>query len=205
MTICDMLKKIRADVLAEECMNQINKLDISGDGKNEAHITNFLAAVSSLSIDIQMALYKEAGEGQESVEGKAIEKETPADDEEELQKEEITVLAVDDAAFYLNHLSMFLKNTRFKLVGLRSGYATLQYLENNSPSLFILDINMPEMDGYELAKEIRKRGHKAPIIFLTGNAEKEYVLKAIQAGAADFVVKPINKEQLLERINKFAK
>jgi two-component system response regulator FixJ len=64
---------------------------------------------------------------------------------------------------------------------------------------------MPEMNGYELAGAIRERGHKAPIIYLTGNAQREYVINAMQAGAADFIVKPVIKEHLFERISNFIK
>jgi len=64
---------------------------------------------------------------------------------------------------------------------------------------------MPGMNGYELAREIRKSGHSAPIIFLTGNAKKDYVIKALQVGAADFIVKPVKADQLLERIGKYLK
>ncbi|MCL2103413.1 MAG: response regulator, partial [Syntrophorhabdaceae bacterium] len=68
---------------------------------------------------------------------------------------------------------------------------------------FLLDIEMPEMDGYELARRIRESGHAAPIIFLTGNARKDSVARALQAGAADFIVKPVAKAELLERIGKY--
>jgi FixJ family two-component response regulator len=61
---------------------------------------------------------------------------------------------------------------------------------------------MPKMNGYELAEKIRESGHEAPIIFLTGNSAKEYVIKAIKAGGSDFIVKPIYKENLTEKINK---
>jgi FixJ family two-component response regulator len=59
---------------------------------------------------------------------------------------------------------------------------------------------MPKMSGYELAEKIRGNGHEAPIIFLTGNSAKEYVIRAIKAGASDFIVKPIYKENLTEKI-----
>jgi DNA-binding response OmpR family regulator len=60
------------------------------------------------------------------------------------------------------------------------------------------------MNGYELAAKIKERGFTAPIIFLTGNSKRDDVIKGIMAGASDFVTKPINQEQLIERIEKFA-
>jgi FixJ family two-component response regulator len=70
------------------------------------------------------------------------------------------------------------------------------------PNLFVLDIDMPEMDGIDFALELRKLGYTTPIIFVTGNAAKSYVVKAMAAGAADFIVKPINPQNVVDRINK---
>jgi DNA-binding response OmpR family regulator len=61
---------------------------------------------------------------------------------------------------------------------------------------------MPKLDGYDLAKKIKESGHTAPIIFLTANATKEYVIKAVNSGAVDFIVKPPNTEYVLARIAK---
>lgn len=69
--------------------------------------------------------------------------------------------------------------------------------------MFILDREMLEMNGYELAEKIRSSGQTAPIIFLTGKAIEEYVIKAIKTGAADFTVKPVNNEHVLNKIKKY--
>ena len=97
---------------------------------------------------------------------------------------------------------MLIQNTPFKITCVNSGEAALHYLETHQPDLFILDIEMPEMNGYELAEKIRERGQKAPIIFLTGNFSVAYVKRAVEAGAADFITKPINKNHVLNRIKK---
>jgi len=73
---------------------------------------------------------------------------------------------------------------------------------------------MPGMDGFELAVKIREKEkylailnkskeYNAPIVFLTGNAKRENVSKAMKAGAIDFILKPINKELLIEKIEKY--
>jgi FixJ family two-component response regulator len=59
---------------------------------------------------------------------------------------------------------------------------------------------MPRIDGYELVKKIREGGHTAPVIFLTGNATREHVIKAVKSGAVDFITKPVDKDQVLKRI-----
>ncbi|MDR2906164.1 MAG: response regulator [Helicobacteraceae bacterium] len=100
-------------------------------------------------------------------------------------------------------LKTVFKDSHYAILSADSGKKALELLkESYRPDLFILDIDMPRMDGYELAVEIRAAGHKAPIIFLTANADEKYVLKAIKAGAADFIVKPINKERFLAKVAK---
>ena len=198
VAICDMLRKIRADVLAEECLNQINNLRNVGEGKKEAYVTNFLAAVSTLCIDIQMAMF--------FVEQTEEEEAPPPDEKEDVpQRKTTSILAVDDVTFFLGALQELLKVTGYKLTCVNSGAAALRFLRNNSPDLFLLDIDMPEMNGYDLARKIREGGHTAPIIFLTANSSHKHVMKAIEAGAVDFIVKPINRIQVISKIEKALK
>jgi len=193
MAICDMLRKVRADVLAEECLNQINNLGTLEEGKKEAYITNFLAAVSMLSIDIQMAMFYVEKE----------EKKTPPDAKKpDSESKRTSILAVDDVTFFLNALQEQLKVTGYKLTCVNSGASALRFLRNNTPDLFLLDIDMPEMNGFELAREIRAIGQKGSIIFLTANSSHKHVMKAIEAGAVDFIVKPINRVQVINKIEK---
>ena len=114
-----------------------------------------------------------------------------------------TVLAVDDVPFFLNRLKTMLKDTPYKLVCLTSGKVALDYIAENRPALFLLDIEMPEMDGYELARKIRENGHTAPIIYLTGNDSQEYLDKAMAAGASDFIVKTFGQLDIVEKIDKY--
>jgi PleD family two-component response regulator len=114
------------------------------------------------------------------------------------------VLAVDDRPALLGTLCNVLKDY-YKVFPLTSGHAALKYLNRESPDLFILDIEMPEMDGFELAKAIRAMPQfkTTPILFLTGNATKEYVEHAILAGTNDFIVKPVNKEIMLAKLSHY--
>ena len=193
--IRDMLLQIRADDLAEECLKLINGLAATKHEKVEARMTFLLSLITMLSIDIQMAVYKDEDEDE---------------DEEQLQPEggdeqetwRKSILAVDDSVFSLEALKKTLMGSDYKLTCVNSGISALRFLQNHNPDLFILDIEMPEMDGYELARNIRAYGKKAPIFFLTGNATREYVIKAIKAGAADFIVKPITQKQVVEKIDK---
>jgi CheY-like chemotaxis protein len=116
-----------------------------------------------------------------------------------------TILAVDDVGLFLMRIQSILKEAGYSVVCINNGASALNYLKTNTPDLFILDIDMPNMNGYELAKKIREAGHTEPIIFITGNAKRESVIKAIQSGANDFIHKPFIKSNLIERIRKYVK
>lgn len=190
MTITDiqnMLNDIYAAELAKESTQLLTDIQSSSRTTTEAHMTIFLAEVSALSIDIQMAL-------------NATTAVKPILQEQTKQK---CVMAVDDVPLILDNIKAIASGAGYKFIGVTSGYAALNFLTVQKPDLFILDVEMPQIDGYELAGKIKELGHKAPIIFLTGNSTKEYVLKAIQAGAADFMVKPVIHEQVRKKIIKY--
>jgi len=190
--VCDMLRQIYAEKLAEECSNRLETVDDAQYEDLQAFVINFLKTVSALSIDLQMIEYHDIPDTPK-----------PSSDSAQGSAKRKTILAVDDLPFFLNTISTMLHNSGYKATCINSGKAALNYLKTNQPGLFLLDIDMPEMDGYELARRIRESGHTAPIIFLTGNARKDSVIKALQAGAVDFIVKPVTQTELLERIRKY--
>ena len=114
------------------------------------------------------------------------------------------ILAVDDRPEILSFVNNALKN-HFKVIGVTSGKSAIKVLDTHNPDLFILDIDMPEMDGYELAENIRSNANfaKTPIIFLTGNSTREYISKAIRVGGNDFIVKPTSHEVLLIKAGNY--
>ena len=124
---------------------------------------------------------------------------------EEEKKKDINILAVDDTPIFLSLLKVALQGAGYKIACVNSGKAAMHFLQTQRiiPDLFILDIDMPEMDGYELAKKIRDYEYEAPIIFLTANATKDDVRKATEVGAADYIVKPIDHQQVLSKVKKF--
>ena len=193
----DTLEKIYADELVQDCTKQINRLGSVKHEKLEAYISYLLKSLSILSIDIQMAILKN-----QDVEQDQPPEKVPPEKDGEPKKKRI-ILAVDDTAFFLTVLKTALQNVNCRLVCVTSGEDALKFLEKHSPDLFLLDIEMPGMNGYELAVKIREIGQKAPIIFMTGNSKREYVVKAIKIGAAHFIVKPIKKEEVLAKISKY--
>jgi len=190
--IKDTLGKIFADEMAEECSKQIDLVGKIKHEKIEAYMRYYLTSLSMLSLDIQMALNKV---------DKSTSLNSRSDDEE--NKTDKRILAVDDTAFFLVVLKKKLQNTRYKVNCVTSGREALKYLEKHKTDMFLLDIEMPGMNGFELAAKIREKGHKEPIIFLTGNARKEYFALAMKAGATDFIIKPINRDVLVTKIRKY--
>jgi len=115
-----------------------------------------------------------------------------------------TVLAVDDMPEILSFVNNALKS-HYKVIAVPGGQAALKVMETQSPSLFLLDIDMPGMDGFELAVRLRQiEGHqKTPLVFLTGNSSREHINNAMQVGGDDFIVKPVTHEYLLTKVGGF--
>jgi len=113
------------------------------------------------------------------------------------------ILAVDDRPEILTFVSNVLKN-HYKVIAVRSGDIALRALNAQKPDLFLLDIDMPEMSGLELAEIIRsKEAYKeTPLIFLTGNSHRSNVATAMKLKCNDFIVKPTTHETLLTKIVK---
>ena len=193
----DLLNGIYANELADECQKQINALVNLKHERIQASVVYLLSLLAMLSIDIQVVIYMDENEDDDAPE---YDTEESPEWQEPWKK---SILAVDDSAFSLDALKMSLGGAEYKFTGVKSGAAALKFLENHDPDLYIFDIEMPGMDGYELAYKVREMGKAAPILFLTGNATREYVLKALKAGAADFIVKPVSQKLILDKVEKF--
>jgi CheY-like chemotaxis protein len=114
------------------------------------------------------------------------------------------ILAVDDMPEILSFVNNALKN-HYQVIAVTSGKAAMEALTMQKPDLFILDIDMPEMDGITLAKKIRASNeHKnTPLIFLTGVSTREHITNASVLGCDDFLVKPITHDYLLTTVGKY--
>lgn len=112
------------------------------------------------------------------------------------------IVAVDDSGIVLKMLTKVL-GEKYDLHAFSGGKRALQFLKDRTPDLIILDIDMPEINGYEMLKMIKEREHlkNVPVIFLTSNNDKGHVVKAVAGGAKDYVVKPIDEEILLDKVH----
>ncbi|MCZ8523458.1 MULTISPECIES: response regulator [Paenibacillus] len=113
------------------------------------------------------------------------------------------VMVVDDAAFMRMMLRSMLTEEGHEIVaeaanGLEAVHAYLAA----RPDLVTMDITMPELDGVGAVKEIRRHDPAARIIMCSAMGQKAMVVDAISAGAKDFVVKPFQKDRVVESVNK---
>lgn len=113
------------------------------------------------------------------------------------------VLIVDDNPQNLQALGNMLKKNGYKVAVAENGADALDFAPKKHPDLILLDIMMPEMDGFEVCKRLKEDAEteKIPIIFLTARAETENVVKGFELGGVDYVTKPFNSAELVARIN----
>ncbi len=112
------------------------------------------------------------------------------------------ILLVDDEVIYHKMVARALEPRGYELAFARSGVEGLKIANLFDPDVIILDIRMPDLDGYEVAKRIRHdpRFTRVPLIFITGQGDLEDKLKAFQSGADDYMVKPFQPEELAARV-----
>lgn len=113
------------------------------------------------------------------------------------------ILVVDDDKTNLA-LAQKILGAQYRIAASTSGQAALKYLETHRPDLILLDINMPEMNGFEVMECLRSDLHteSIPVIFLTADNLAETEIKCFQMGAMDFVTKPFVPDILLSRVSK---
>jgi len=119
-----------------------------------------------------------------------------------MNNEDFKILIVDDTLKNLQLLGEFLKQKNYKLHIAQDGLQALQKLENLKPDLILLDVMMPYMSGFEVCEKVKADPilRDIPIIFLTAKVGKEDIIKGFQLGAVDYITKPFNSEELLQRV-----
>ena len=118
----------------------------------------------------------------------------------------LKVLAVDDNSISLATIEQELKD-EYDVIPLNSGVRALQYLKREKPDLILLDIQMELKNGIETLKEIRdmKECKDIPVIMLTSMRDKEMVYESVKLGVEDYVIKPFNKQDLRDRVDRVLK
>lgn len=113
-----------------------------------------------------------------------------------------TILIVDDIPQNIQLAAQHLKSLNVKLLYATSGKKALQLLTLNSIDLILLDVMMPEMNGYDCSRQIRTnpRWRDIPVIFLTARNEVNDIVKGFDAGGSDYITKPFYGQELVARV-----
>ncbi|MGZ3692540.1 MAG: response regulator, partial [Pseudobdellovibrio sp.] len=112
------------------------------------------------------------------------------------------VLVVDDSSDNRNLISQFLKGAGASVDCAVDGAEGISKALGNDYGIVLMDIQMPNVDGYKATSELRKKGYRNPIIALTAHALKEERLNSLQAGCDDHLTKPVDRKTLIEQVGK---
>jgi DNA-binding response OmpR family regulator len=113
------------------------------------------------------------------------------------------ILIVDDTPANIQMLMAILKEQGYQLSAATNGRQALAAIEKVRPDLVLMDVMMPEMDGYEACRQIKllPAGRDLPIIFLTAKTDTADIVRGFELGAVDYVAKPFNAHELLARVS----
>jgi len=114
------------------------------------------------------------------------------------------VLLVDDHDSQLKSLAAMLKGQECEIITAKSGTAALNEVRKRRPDLIFLDVELPDLNGVEVLRRLQASAATAsvPVIMVSGNSERQVVMKSLGAGARGFIVKPFNAELLIRKLNE---
>lgn len=115
------------------------------------------------------------------------------------------VLLVDDEEDFRETLVKRLKKRHVDIAGIESGEKALEWLKDHPVYVVVLDVKMPGMNGIEVLKEIKKRHPLVEVIMLSGHASTEVAIEGMELGAFDYLMKPIEMDALLYKIQDACK
>ena len=111
-----------------------------------------------------------------------------------------TILVVDDEESLTDLVSSALRFAGYEVRTESNGYDALRAIKSNVPDLVVLDVNMPELDGFEVCRRIRRDGLQTPVIFLTARDDIDDLRVGFRQGGDDYLTKPFSLEELGLRI-----
>jgi len=117
-----------------------------------------------------------------------------------IQVDAFSVLLVDDELEFLETLVKRLKKRNLAVQGVKSGEEALEWLAKESVDVVVLDVKMPGMDGIETLRRIKKSHPLVEVIMLTGHASMEVAIEGMELGAFDYLMKPMNIDELLYKL-----
>ncbi len=120
-----------------------------------------------------------------------------------MRKKKPLILIVDDTPQNVQVLARTLEEENYELAVAMNGKDALAFVKREEPDLILLDVMMPEMDGYEVCRILKENEKTAgiPVIFLTAKRETDDIVKGFDAGGVDYIIKPFNGKELMARVN----
>jgi DNA-binding response OmpR family regulator len=114
----------------------------------------------------------------------------------------LKVLVVDDEEMTRNLLRLMLSRSHYTVLEAGGGYQALEMVQEHKPDLVILDLMMPDLDGFSVCERIRKDPHTAdiPVFILSARADHETVMRGLELGATKYLTKPVGYKDLLAHI-----
>ncbi len=119
--------------------------------------------------------------------------------------EKIRILLAEDDPDLGNILAQYLEMQGFVVLLARDGEEAWQHFQKVVPTICILDVMMPKMDGFELAEKISRHSPDLPFLFLTAKSLKEDRIRGLKIGADDYITKPFEVDELVLRVNNILK
>jgi two-component system OmpR family response regulator len=113
---------------------------------------------------------------------------------------EARLLVVEDEPDILELLSASLRFAGFEVTGATGGFQALRAAERQRPDLVVLDVMLPDLDGFEVARRLRSAGTRTPVLFLTARDATEDKVAGLTLGGDDYVTKPFSLEEVIARI-----
>ncbi|PID96980.1 MAG: DNA-binding response regulator [Actinomycetales bacterium] len=113
---------------------------------------------------------------------------------------ESRVLVVDDEPFLADLVATALKYAGFRTQVAADGRAAIHHATHDAPDLIVLDVGLPDIDGFEVCERIRARGIPAPVVYLTARDATEDKIAGLSAGGDDYLTKPFHIDELIARM-----
>jgi two-component system OmpR family response regulator len=107
---------------------------------------------------------------------------------------------VDDEPFILDAVSASLRFCGFDVATAASGRAALRHARDREPDLIVLDVRLPDLDGFAVVRELRREGSLVPVIFLTARDARQDKVTGLRLGGDDYITKPFGLEELAARV-----
>lgn len=110
------------------------------------------------------------------------------------------ILVVEDEKNVRNLIEKYLAKNKYNVLGAEDGEKALEVMENNHIDLIITDVMMPNIDGYELTKELREANYNMPVLMITAKDTIEDKIEGFRVGTDDYMVKPIDMKEMILRV-----